>query len=1568
MSDVRKQLAKLSPAKRQLLARRVRQEGPSIIEPTLRPREDGEAVPLSCLQEQIWTHEQLDPGTAMYHIACGYRLHGSLDQEALQSTILSVACRNNALRAIFPSVDGTPVQVFASTKSIDMAVKDLAHLDPMRAEAEAKGLVEDTVHQPFDLAQGPLYRVQLLKIASSEYILVFVFHHIIFDGWSRDLLLRELIAAYEATINGSKAALPATKISYGDFAVWQRRWLTTEEAGHQTAFWKQQLLGAPTLINLTTDRPRTAVQTLDGAIERSTVSESLSAAIRALAAQEKTTLFTLLLSAFSILLHRYSAQNDMLVGTPSLGRIRDELQFLIGLFANTIALRTRVDNHITFRELLAQIRRTTIEATANQDTPFEHVVDVLRPERSLGGPPLLQVMFDLEAVPNTELRMGDLVLAPYDIDRKTAIFDIHLTVVNRPSLALTASYKTDLFDRTTISRMLRHYTYLLESIVAAPNSHIGGLAFHLAETDTHRGRNGATTRALPSAVTSVIPLFEGRVEEHPGEPALILDDLSLTYRELNALANQFARYLRALGATRETSIGVCFERSVNMVAAMLGILKAGSTYVPLDPAYPNERLALMSNDGHVEILLLDHSLAEPWPGLSPTCRVVDVSLAMPAILSLERENLGSHPASEQVAYIMYTSGSTGRPKGVLVPHKALAIHALSASKQFGITPSDRVLQFASMSFDVALEQIFTALLAGASIFLRGPLVPSGRDLLDKIFTQGLTVVNLPTSYWEQVTREWALIRDDSQTHQLKLLIVGGEAMRPEALEWWHKTPLRSARLLNAYGPTETTITATTFEVREKTYQRMPIGRAVGEREIHILDCSLDAVPQGLAGELCIGGPLLARGYAGDPALTAEKFIPDSFGAVPGARLYRTGDRGRLSDEGDIEFLGRKDQQVKIRGFRIELGEIEAVLHSHPEVRLAVVMVREDVQGEKKLIAYVEPQRSAALEPESLKHFLATRLPRHMVPPAVVIIDKLRLGVNGKIDSKNLPPPESPRPGTDEAQTPAEKALAAIWAEVLALPNCGVYDNFFALGGDSILAIKMIARAAKAGLRITATEFYQNQTIRDLALAARTIDSGTLMTADQVEVTGAVPLSPVQRWFLDDAPVDPFHFNQAFLFQIPAGINPDVMAAALHRIECHHDALRMRFVNSGAIWRQFNSPCGVYAAFEYADLSSYGEAAQNTEIHNIAERLQTGLNLESGPLLRAAQFDFGPNTPGRLLLVVHHLVIDTVSWHILLEDLQHCYELIAAGKSVTLAAKTTSFKAWSEKLHAYAKGTDVINELPFWELQTSGGPGTFPVDFEAEQNRICDLCTLATSLAEKDTKSFLLSAPNPLGLGANAPLLAALVRAIGQWSGLRRLTVAIEGHGRAHLFDDVDLSRTIGWFTSIFPLRLIRLGHDSPADTLLRTRQLLEKVPYGGVGYGILRYLRGDQDATRLHGAQPQISFNFLGRFDQTNAGATTFRRRSEPTGAHRSPHALARYLLDVNAAVLDGKLEVAWTFGQKLYKQQTIERLATSFLEELRLQIEASLSAPCGAMAVNSVHAKIAPRELERALQRLDAT
>jgi amino acid adenylation domain-containing protein/non-ribosomal peptide synthase protein (TIGR01720 family) len=1526
--DISTRKSRLSKTKRLLLEQLLQEQSADTEAQIIprRPRRD--STPLSFAQRRLWFISQLHPAGCAYNIPSALRLKGSLDVPALELALNEIIRRHESLRTTFAVVNGDVIQKIATPSRLSLPVEDFSGIPVGERDEKARHRVQEEARRPFDLSQGPLLRVKLQRLSRDEHILLVTMHHIISDGWSEDVFERELTTLYEAYVNQRPSPLDELKIQYGDYASWQHEWLDGERLAAELSYWTEQLEGAPPVLELPVTRPRPAVQTLAGRMESFELQTEVSRRIRQLCRQEGVTLFMLLLAAFKILLYRYTGRRELLVGTPIAGRNRKELEGLIGFFVNTLALRTRLTDGMTFRELLRQVRETTLDAYAHQDLPFEKVVEEIHPERNLSHAPLVQVMFGLSLGRERQERaqVAGLTWFKIEIESVTAKFDLTLEMFDcGERIGGSFEYSTDLFEQATIRRMAAHFQTLLGSITSNPSERISRLQLLTAAERRQLLTECGETGTPAPEVQRFQQLFEKQAAQTPQAKALEFAGEGMSYDALNRRANQLARYLRESGVRPDTLVAILLERSADMIVALIAVLKAGGAYVPLDPSYPRERLAFMLKDAKAKLLLTQSRLTRLLPETGAA--VVCLDLCREAVERESEENPDPAADDDNLAYVIYTSGTTGRPKGVMVSHRGLSNLAAAQLETFRISSEHRLLQFASLGFDASIFEIAMALCTGATLYVSERESLLGPGLIQLLRDRAITTATFPPSI--------LTVLPSDQLPELRAVIVAGEACPAALVAQWAGG---GRRFFNAYGPTEATVWASVAECSEGR-RNPPIGRPIPGAQIYLFDQSMQPVPVGVPGELFIGGAGLARGYLGRPGLTADKFIPHPFAGRPGARLYRTGDLGRYLPDGQIEFLGRLDRQIKIRGFRIELGEVESVLRQNTAVQDVFLSAREDTQGRRRLIAYVVPKPEAVCQATELRSFLLNRLPGYMVPSAFVLLKALPLNAHGKVDEPRLAPPEPFKTEGGEYTAPrtaAEKILSRIWAEILNVERVSVNDNFFSIGGDSILSMQLITQAGRAGLHLTPRQLFQYQTIAEMANVATSLRP---VSAQQGVVTGAVPLTPIQHWFFEQNFSDAHHFNLAVMLESRQTLDAKALATAAARLIDHHDALRLRFEYAEGRWQQFNSMREEESVLTNLDLSELTEEAQAEAIEAAAGDLQRSLDLSKGPLLRMALFNLGAGRANRLLWLIHHLVVDWVSWRILLEDLATVYGQLTNGQEVRLPHKTTSFKEWSHGLAMYAGTEEIANQAGYWLAQARRPSRALPVDHRAGDNTVASARTVSVSLSREETRALLQNASHAHDAQVNEILLAALARACLRWTAESRLILDIDGHGREDVVEGVDLSRTVGWFSTLFPV-LLECERGGDMEAVLRSVKVkLRGVPNRGIGYGLLRYLSRRAEMSPVWEAAPraEICFTYLGQFDQALNSAPLFALAGESPGPFRSERGLRSHLLDVVGSVVGGRLLVNWIYSENLHRRATIELLAREFIENL---IALSYSSP----------------------------
>ncbi|HEU4594975.1 MAG TPA: amino acid adenylation domain-containing protein, partial [Pyrinomonadaceae bacterium] len=1201
-------ISELTVEQRALLESRLAQRRERSPKPQPIPRRSGaERSPLSYAQQRLWFLDQLAPGSPFYNGSSSFLLRGQLDLPALERSLGEVVRRHEVLRTTFVELDGSPVQLISPASEVTLPVTDLSGLDPTEREAEADRLAHQEARRPFDLSAGPLLRASLLRLREDEHVLLVTMHHIVSDGWSAAVLTREMTALYAAFTSGADSPLEELPIQYADYAAWQRQHLSGENLERELAYWRQQLGGAPALLELPTDRPRPAAQSFCGAHHPLSLSAELTSALKELSQREGCTLFMTLLAGWQALLSRYSNQEEVVVGTPIANRTRAEVENLIGFFVNTLALRGDLTGEPSFRELLGRVREVTLGAYAHQEVPFERLVEELQPERSLSHQPLFQSMFALQNTPREALRLPGLELSELDVENITTRFDLSLSLTEVDGcLVGTMRYMTDLFETATIERWCEHFRTLLVGIVANPDERVSKLELlSEAEREQVLVSVNRTDRDYPRE-HCLHELFEAQVELTPGAVAVVCEEEHLSYAELNRRANQLAHHLRAAGVGPDSLVPLCVERSVGMLVGLLGILKAGGGYVPLDPTFPKERLSTMLEVLSPRVIVTQREFAARLPEGVATPLLLDEDWHV--ITRRGEDNPARLASPESAAYVIFTSGSTGKPKGVVVEHRQILNYHQAIVERLRLEPGARFAMVQPLTVDSSQTMLFPALCTGGTVHvITRERAADPEALMEYFVRHRIDGLKIAPSHL-------AALQTGRQPERLlprRWLVIGGEASRREWVEELRRQA-PDCSVFNHYGPTEATVGMLTFhlgrDAEVSPSGSTPLGRPLANARAYVLDAHLRPVPKGVPGELYIGGACVARGYLGDAARTAEKFIPDPFDAAGGARLYRTGDLVRHTPEGNLLFIGRDDHQVKIRGFRIELGEIEEILRQHPSVREAVVIAREDGRGDKQLVGYVVTRRDGVEQDagrldESLREHLGERVPEYMLPSVIMHLEDLPLSAHGKVNLQALPSPDPngfvPQDDFVAPRNPLELKLARIWQDILGVDAVGVKANFFRLGGHSLLATQMISRVRRElGVELPLRRLFERPTVEGLADSLER--AGAEGKSDAPDIVRAPrdtapPLSYAQQrlWFLDQLePGSPF-YNSPSAIRLNGRLDLRALVRSLSEVVRRHEVLRTTFVELDGSPVQVISPASELA-LPVTDLSTLDPTEREAE--------------------------------------------------------------------------------------------------------------------------------------------------------------------------------------------------------------------------------------------------------------------------------------------------------------------------------------------------------------------------------------
>ncbi|MCX5505106.1 amino acid adenylation domain-containing protein [Streptomyces sp. NBC_00053] len=1494
-------------------------------------------LPLSFAQQRLWFLDQLTPGSAEYLVPFGLRVRGTLDTGALGAAFTGLVTRHEVLRTRFVTDDsGRPAQIVDAPWSVTPVVRDVRTVPTADRERAALEIMAAEARRPFELDGGRLLRVDVVRVADDDQYVLITLHHIVSDGWSSGILARELRDLYAAAVAGREASLPELLIQYADFAAWQREQLSGDFLERQLAYWRERLAGVPAL-ELPTDHSRPAEREgAEGDTVYFSVPSEVTQALRATASGQGASLFMALLSLFQIVLARYCRQDDIAVGTPIAGRNRAETEGLIGFFVNTLVLRTDLSGDPAFTELLDRVKDTALGAYDHQDLPFERLVDELAPDRDLSRNPLFQTLFVFQNTPDGESwSLPGLTVEQVGVGGQDAKFDLQLTAAEADGeLLAVLEYRTDLFERATIERLAGHFATLAASVAAAPGARLSELnMLTVGERREVLVEWNGVTGPYPDTAT-IHRLVEERVAASPDAVAVTHGDRRWTFGEINARANRLAHHLRGTGVTADTLIAVCLDRSPELIATLLGILKAGAAFVPLDPDYPTDRITYMVEDTGTPLIVTSSDLADRLPG---GIERILVDTQWPGGPDSDPEPLAF---PDDLAYVIYTSGSTGRPKGVALEHRGVVnyLHWCDQNYPVHVPGGIGSVLYSSVTFDLTITALFLPLIQGQQLAI--PVTAPDQTAFDAAID--LICTDIPIGFLKATPSHLEVLAAHLETrgarHHITTIVAGGENLAPQLVARLLDASSTQTTFSNEYGATEGSVA----NVMSLTTAPDPhggtttLGRPITNTTAYVVDHHNQPAPVGIPGHALLGGICLARHYHNRPDLTRQRFTPNPLAPPhPDPRTYHTGDLVKWRPDGTLEFIGRIDNQIKLRGYRIELGEIEAALNTHPHIHTTTVTTREDTPGNKQLVAYIVATPDNTPTTHQLRTHLQRQLPDYMVPSTYVTLDQLPLTPNGKVDTKALPAPDHHRPELATTytapRTDTERTLAAIWSEILGIDTVGIHDNFFELGGDSIISIQMIARAKKFGVHLTPRLIFKNQTIAEIAVHAA---ATTPVDAEQGRVTGEVPLTPIQHWFFEkDLPTFD-HFNQAELL-VTDGLAPDVLRLALADLIEHHDALRLRCVDGSDGWRQYLDETVDTDILDVHDLSGVPDESLASVSLDIAEETQQSLGLAKGPLLRAALLELGPTRGQRLLTVVHHLAVDGVSWRILLEDLGSCYERRAAGLAPQLPAKTTSFRSWAQRLNGFADSAQARAEYAYWAEPKPAG--RVPRDRDG-RNDLGSAASVVAALSPEETRALLRDVPRVFNTRINDALLTALAHALRDWTGDDEILIGLEGHGREDLFPDVDLSRTVGWFTSVFPVALrLAPGATDPVASLKSVREQVARIPNRGVGYGILRHLGApDVAAVLRRQPTPEVNFNYLGQFTRDLPGIGRYAGPDEPKGHSISPDGARWNVLDVTAAVEGDTFGLYINYSTALHERRTVERLADGVVDHLRELIAGS--------------------------------
>jgi amino acid adenylation domain-containing protein/non-ribosomal peptide synthase protein (TIGR01720 family) len=1492
---------------------------PANTRPVMQLAERPARVPLSYAQEGLWFVDRLQ-GSVQYHMPWVFRLQGPLNVTALEESFREIINRHEVLRTVIRDDDGVGYQLVLPGDSWKMPVVDGKHINTHNTLEE---FIESQGRRPFDLSADMMLRVHLVSLSETEHTLVVVLHHIAFDGWSVSIMVQELSELYSSKVLRRLPALQPLALQYADFAVWQRNFVTGDRLSQMLLYWQQHLQDVQTL-ELSTDYIRPAEQSIRGDVVYTVIGKALRDKTVDFSQQHKVTLFMTLLGAFKVLLHQYTGQQDICVGTPLAGRQFQETDRIMGLFVNTLPLRSKISSDDNFRTLLQQVKHTTLGAYEHQEVPFEKIVEALGAERDMSRSPVFQVVFALQNLQGpVTLDLGNVTLSEAPVPYTAARYDIALYVTDAADgLHITLVYCSDIYNRDSMERMLMRYEQLLRHLITDASATFASLPVATPAEESQLLASGISIIEYPKHKT-VVDLFEEHAVEKPNAAALQFGETVMSYGEMSTAVNKLCRHLQQKGIGEGSFVGICMENGPQSIIAIFAILKTGACYVPMDTGLPAERKNTIIKNAGIRVML---SCGQQVNTLKDEISIAvidteDEDIAQSAVFQCQSKAM---PGS--LAYLIHTSGSTGTPKGVMIRHQSIMDYLYGIDAATALYQCKSFVFLSTISTDLGNTAIYAALTGGNTLHLFSKDHAHDAQYLHDYFSRHtIDCLKIVPSHLKALTSGETMLLPE------KVLVLGGEPLQPSLVE-----KIKHARclIINHYGPTETTIAKLIFKIQSHVVYTdiIPIGKPFCNSRHYVLSPSQQLCPVGVPGELYIGGDGIAAGYINDDRLTSEKFVKVTI-AGEELLLYKTGDRVKYLADGNIFFLSRFDNQVKVRGYRIELGEIELALQQASGVEMGVVIVNEDRQGNKRLVAYVVP--AAGFSKATLTEELKASLPAWMIPSVIITLDTMPLTSNGKADRKRLPDADSiaVEAGSYEAPRNAvEEMIALVWQELLGSEQIGINDNFFELGGDSIITIQVISRLKRAGVAISVRDMFTCQTIAKLSEAMEQRSATAVeVTAEQGILSGPCGLLPIQQSYLTNNTESLSHFNQEALLAIDKSIQHLQLQQAVHELVQYHDVLRFEYSANGSEWQQFYG--SRIPQVEVVSLTGIAENDLPVAITNACNTVQAGLDIQKGIIMRVVLIE----TPAfeqrnRLLFVIHHFAVDGVSWRILLEDFRMMLSAISKGEQALPGSKSNSYREWYHALTKYGKSRRLLEQKKYWK-QLARGYVPLSID-DATISRPAirsEMRSTAASLDAENTKHLLQHISKVYRTEINDLLLAALAKTLCDWCNCNSLTVALEGHGREMISTEVDISRTVGWFTTIYPV-LLEAEPGMNMGTLIRSvKEQLRRIPDKGIGYGVLKYINGEED---LKGKDSwDIGFNYLGQLDNVVSRSNLFQGADESAGNSIGNSFIVREKLSLTGIVHEGKLYMNWNYSSAHFKDSTIEKLSENYLANLTLLI-----------------------------------
>lgn len=1475
--------------------------------------------PLSHPQRRIWYTEVIHSGRGICNLRFLFKLHQKMNYSILNRVVNRVISENDGL-CIRLKENGhqEPEQYFVKHEEQKFEFFDFSSV---KDSDLLEKWIEQKTQETFTLFDSNLYYFALIKLNDNECAVFGNVHHIIMDGLSIQIFTSQ-IAKYYYELYG-KTDVSILRNSYVQFLVNEQTYLNSSRFQKDQKFWLEEFKTLPSVTGL---KSYNAYQVSTRASrETFTLSEHLKRKIEKFSEEYKFSIYTLFVAAFSLSMYRWTSSLDIALGMAYGNRMTKMERELIGMMVSTVPLRMDIKPEEEVLSFIGRVSRKQSKSLRHQKYPFDLLLKQINKENNRNVR-----LFGTTIDYRDRDESGDSLWIPNC--EEVQDFAVHIeNLIDIDSLQVHIDYREELFSKEEINRFFKIMLAILENAIKNPKQKVAEIEI-ISEEDKRKSLVEFNDPKLdfPSQAT-IHALFEQQAMIYPNAIAVIYEKERVTYRELNERANQLAHYLQKKGVGPDSLVGLCVERSPEMIVSILGILKAGGAYVPLDPTYPEQRLRYILEDASIQLVVAQESLKGlKWlpENIKSICLDRDRD-------EIEQENRTlpiSNVSPQHLAYVIYTSGSTGNPKGVMVEHHNVVRLFKSTECWYQFNEKDTWTLFHSYAFDFSVWEIWGALLYGGKLVVVPYWISrSPKDFYRLLVEEEVTVLNQTPSAFRQLIQVCEQ-EDKNKNLYLRYVIFGGEALDPiSLLPWFQRYGEKDPQLINMYGITETTVHVTYSPITQDEVRhssRSNIGKRIQDLEMYVLDACQQPVPIGVDGELYIGGAGLARGYLNRPELTAERFIPHPFSSEPKARLYRTGDLARYLPDGNLNYRGRIDHQVKIRGFRIEIGEIESILNAHASIKEAVVIVREDPPGDKRLVAYVVGDGNVG----TWREYLKAKLPSYMVPSGFVMMESIPLTANGKVDREALPIPEEKKIKSTcvAPQNSNEEKLATIWKQVLGIKKVGIHDNFFEIGGDSILSIQIISQASQLGLKLTPKQMFECPTIAELA---QVVTENQGVQAEQGVVTGDVPLTSIQYWFFEQEHPRPQYWNQSMLLRVRERVDMKLLEGAILNLLKHHDALRFRYEQlPNGTWRQRNEGIDEQSVLRVVKRNNANEQVWNQVIQEEMNITQASFNLVTGPLMRVVYFEDMLNGNDRLFWAIHHLVVDGVSWRILLEDLQAVYNQMKQGQRVHLPAKSTSFKEWSERLQTYSDSGISKEVQDYWNEQAEKEVMKIPMDYPIQETTEESIDQVTRTLGVEETNTLLQEVPVIHKTRIDEVLLTALGQAIVDRTNEHKVSIHLEGHGREEMIEGVDLSRTVGWFTSIYPVHLNFQGTTTPIEGLKAVKDQLRRIPNRGVDYGILRYL--NKELLPFYQQQkPSISFNYLGQFDQVFSKESLFMQETGFAFLDHAPDSKPSHQIDVIGMVKDEKLHFVWMYSREQFSRLTIQAIADGMLKHLRLLI-----------------------------------